>query len=217
MKLELYAPLWPLKGVNYFFNDPKYKGHNGLDFFATHGTPIYATHEGLAQYQVDTGGGHGVVIISNNQYDMKEGKAYIKTIYWHMVDPLKEPKYASPLVGKTGLTPVKRGELIGYADSTGNSTGSHLHFGMKRLKKGSKEGVWITLNNNNGYNGAIDPIPYLVEKFDHPPMVNEYKDIISRLQRFLVKEGFLLMPPNAEFGYFGELTKDATTRYQKTH
>ncbi len=54
-----------------FYSDPKYggvKGHNGIDFYTGHGTPVYACHDGKAEYQVDPGGGHGVVITSKEDY-----------------------------------------------------------------------------------------------------------------------------------------------------
>ncbi len=234
MKLELYAPLWPLKGINQFFgnSDPRYPNghHNGLDFYATHATPIYASHDGLAQYQVDVDGGHGVIVISNEEFEMTEGTSYIKTIYWHMIDPHKEPQFTSPLVGKTGFTPVKRGEMIGYVDSTGNSTGDHLHYGLKRVKKTNTEGVWVTLKSNNGYQGAIDPIPYLVPKFDgtiHEPTYKFTRDLtlasqgedVKKLQEFLNTHGFILATtgngsPGKETGYFGNLTQNALIKYQ---
>lgn len=142
-----------------FYSDPKFggiKGHNGIDFMAQHGYPIYATHDGLASYQIDGGGGHGVIVITDKDFD----GIYYKTIYWHMVDGLKEPKFKSPLQGKTGFTPVKNGELIGYADNTGASTGDHLHFGLKPVAKGEDWGTWMNLEQNNGYAGAIDPQPF---------------------------------------------------------
>lgn len=142
-----------------FYSDPKYggiKGHNGLDFFAGHGTPIYATHDGLASYQIDSGGGHGIVILTEKDYD----GIFYKTIYWHLIDGLKEPKYKSPLQGKAGYTKVLNGELIGYADNTGASTGDHLHFGLKPVARGESWWVWDNIEQQNGYNGAIDPMPF---------------------------------------------------------
>ena len=141
MELQLSYPLETVIisqvfGANpQMYSDPKYggiKGHNGLDFMAQHGTPIYATHDGFAQYQIDGGGGHGVVIITDKEVELKDGRVcYWKSISWHLCDGLKETKFASPLQGKTGFTKVKNGELIGYADNTGASTGDHLHYGGK--------------------------------------------------------------------------------------
>lgn len=168
MKLSLG---YPLKTVH--FNqkfgkkDGKYTnmglgGHNGIDFFASHGTPIYASHDGFASYQVDASGGHGVVVITDKEYEDVNGEpSYFKTIYWHMVDHLVDPSFKSPIADKTGFTKVKKGDLIGYADNTGFSTGNHLHYGLKKVAKGEDWGTWYNLNQNNGYFGAIDPEPYL--------------------------------------------------------
>lgn len=166
MKLQLSYPVNnPI--INQVFGNvsPMYtnmgmKGHSGVDFYAPHGTPVYATHDGLASYQVDSGGGHGVVIISHDKFDIGGKETKIKTIYWHIVDPLKEPKYESPFADKTGFTPVKNGELIGYADNTGASTGSHLHFAMKTVEEGEYAGTWMNTQVGNGYFGGIDPVPY---------------------------------------------------------
>jgi murein DD-endopeptidase MepM/ murein hydrolase activator NlpD len=135
-----------------FYSDPKYGGiigHNGIDFYAEHGTPVYATHDGLAQYEIDDNSGHGVVIFNN---------AGFKTIYWHFCDSKKEPQYKSPC--ENGNIQVNNGDLIGYADNTGASTGDHLHFGLKFCEKGEDTGAWYNLNQKNGYNGALNPLPY---------------------------------------------------------
>jgi len=130
-----------------FYADPKYggiKGHNGIDFLTNHGWTIYATHDGTAYYEIDSSGGCGVVIVS------KDGT--YKTIYWHLCDG-SEPQFKSPIEGK-GKVQVETGDIIGYADNTGASTGDHLHFGLKMLKDGA------VLNYDNGFNGAVDPMPY---------------------------------------------------------
>lgn len=180
MKLTLSYPVQPVSinqgfGANPgMYGDPKYggiKGHNGIDFKAYHGQPIYASHDGTAYYEFDGNQGEGVVLRTDQAYDYNGGQSYFKSIYWHMCDPIKEPQFASPVwkaVGyqpdQTGVsqlgTPVKRGDLIGYADNTGASTGDHCHFGLKNVAQNESNGIWYNTEQNNGYNGAIDPTPY---------------------------------------------------------
>jgi murein DD-endopeptidase MepM/ murein hydrolase activator NlpD len=136
------------------------KGHSGVDFYAVNGTPLYATHDGLASYQVDGGGGHGVVVISHTKFNIDNVDTKIKTVYWHMCDPLKQPNFESPIADKTGFVPVNNGDLIGYADNTGLSTGSHLHFALKPVEEGENAGTWMNTQVGNGYFGAVDPMPY---------------------------------------------------------
>lgn len=167
-----------VNGEYYQRNGINIKGHNGIDLFAYHGQPIYATHDGFAFYQTDNDEGNGVTIVSGQLYDYKGQEAAYKTVYWHMCDPKKEPKYASPVYlalkkkANTGKSvPVKKGDLIGFADSTGLSTGDHLHFALKPMKPGKAYksgdapdlniGSWVNIEQNNGYLGAIDPTPYL--------------------------------------------------------
>ena len=72
MKLELKSPLKVFKISQKFGNkNPNLygsAGHNGMDFQASHGTPVYASHDGFASFQIDGGGGHGVVIITDKEY-----------------------------------------------------------------------------------------------------------------------------------------------------
>jgi murein DD-endopeptidase MepM/ murein hydrolase activator NlpD len=85
------------------------KMHNGLDFTAPQGTPIYATGDG----QITTageGGGAGNHVIINHGYGYE-------TVYMHMVR-----------IKTTVGAKVKRGEIIGWVGSTGASTGPHCHY-----------------------------------------------------------------------------------------
>ena len=85
------------------------KMHNGLDFAASTGTPIYATGDGTIKMAgFNSGYGNVVVIRHGNGYE---------TLYAHM----------SRIKARNGGK-VKRGDVIGYVGSTGLSTGPHLHY-----------------------------------------------------------------------------------------
>lgn len=222
-KLSLYYPVSPARlnqgyGVNgeyYQANGINIVGHNGDDLAAFHGQPIYASHAGTAFYEEDDSSGHGVVIITDQQYDAPTGfdedgdlsKCFFKTIYWHMCDPVKESLYASPIWRASGEVAnsgkgvlVKTGDLIGYADSTGLSSGDHLHFGLKAIKKGKPLlsgdapdvgiGGWVNLYPNNGYLGAIDPTPYFNGFF--APQSGQVIGILERLGAILRQYIFVL-------------------------
>ena len=85
------------------------KMHNGLDFTAPQGTPIYATGDGDVT-TAGMGGGTGNHVIINHGYGYE-------TVYMHMVR-------IKTSVGQH----VKRGEVIGWVGSTGASTGPHCHY-----------------------------------------------------------------------------------------
>jgi septal ring factor EnvC (AmiA/AmiB activator) len=93
--------------------DPIYKirkAHEGLDFAAPIGTPIYATADGVVTTSGFTTSGFGIHVVINHGYGYK-------TIYGHMVR----------VKTKAGQR-VKRGEVIGYVGNSGKSTGPHLHY-----------------------------------------------------------------------------------------
>ncbi len=85
------------------------KVHNGLDFAAKTGTPIYATGDGTVK-NASFNSGYG------NMVQLEHGNGY-QTLYAHM----------SRAKVRTGQR-VKRGDVLGYVGSTGLSTGAHLHY-----------------------------------------------------------------------------------------
>jgi murein DD-endopeptidase MepM/ murein hydrolase activator NlpD len=85
------------------------KMHNGLDFTAPQGVPIYATGNGTVT-TAGLNGGAGNEVIINHGYGYE-------TVYMHMVR----------IKAKPGAT-VKRGEVIGWVGNTGASTGPHCHY-----------------------------------------------------------------------------------------
>jgi murein DD-endopeptidase MepM/ murein hydrolase activator NlpD len=85
------------------------KMHNGLDFTAPQGTPIYATGNGVVSV-AGPGSGNGNFVKINHGYGYE-------TMYLHMVR----------IKVRQGQR-VKRGEIIGWVGSTGASTGPHCHY-----------------------------------------------------------------------------------------
>lgn len=153
-------------------------GHNGLDLKANHGQEVYASHNGTCYPEVDSTGGNGVVLVSDDTFVYDNKSVNYKTIYWHLTK--------DDAVVKTSQK-VKTGDLIGYADNTGLSTGDHLHFGLKPvLDNGEAPFAWQTLNSTNGYLGAIDPTPYFntpLTKVDIlKKLIDLYKMLLSKLQ-----------------------------------
>lgn len=251
MKLQLSSPVtpfsvnqgWGLNGAYYQANGIGIIGHNGLDLMAYHGQPVYAAHDGTAFYEIDDGQGHGIVIISDQPYDYKGGQAFFKSIYWHLADPVKERQYDSLIYhhgANSGVgTPVKRGDQIGWADSTGLSTGDHLHFGLKPIQNGAAPsigdapdvgiGAWVNIEAGNGYAGAIDPTPYLsITPSTARPVF--FRDLylgvegedVRSLQKFLNTTGFTVAKSGAgsvgkESTFYGPRTIAALSAFQKAH
>lgn len=132
------------------------KGHNGLDWAAPLGTPLLAVHDGNIQFlteNVDYGSGYGKNL---RLYFDEEGYIW-DCIYGH-------------LQGYEGMPrDVKKGDVIGYVNSTGFSTGNHLHFGVRKIKNGVIE------DYNNGYFGYIDPKPFFRKE-----LMNQAKVVKSK-------------------------------------
>lgn len=146
---SLYAVLplgWPLQGdyritQEYGEKQVDYArfgllAHNGLDIAAPAGTPILAAHAGQVWAYADPGG-YGIT--TEIWYPSRSRGALLKTIYGHQ---------SSRCVADGAW--VVAGQAIGLVGSTGNSSGPHLHFGVKWL-----DGRVV------GMRDWVDPRPYL--------------------------------------------------------
>jgi len=88
-------------------------GHNGLDFGVVVGTPIKATMDGKVTSAGWNNQGYGnLVIVENGDY---------RTYYAHL----------SSIPVSVGDT-VTAGTTIGLSGNTGNSTGPHLHYEIRK-------------------------------------------------------------------------------------
>lgn len=109
--------------------DPVYGGvrfHEGQDFAAKQGTPVFATGDGVivkADFKF-TGYGNEIIV--------DHGFGY-RTRYAHL----------SRIDVALGM-PVKRGQQIGAIGSTGKSTGPHLHYEV--LYRGKPVNPWQFMN-----------------------------------------------------------------------
>lgn len=106
---------WPVDGGYISAHQGDGRGHKGIDIAAPYGTPIYAAASGTV---IDAGtgwnGGYGNCVIVEND----DGNV---TVYAHQAELAVE--YGDV---------IEKGQLIGYVGSTGDSTGNHLHFEVRK-------------------------------------------------------------------------------------
>lgn len=101
-------------------------GHKGLDIHLKNGDPVFAPQNGKVAYAHggdEYNGGYARMV----SIDTQDGYHVIMA---HLLEPLVS----------TGQS-VKKGQIVGYGDSTGKSSGPHLHF---EVRKGG---------------GNVDPLP----------------------------------------------------------
>lgn len=123
----------------WFYKDTlKYSGHNGDDYAAPVGTPVYAADEGTITYE-GWGDNHSWM-----------GKAAGICVLIHNGGIYSGYAHLSRTVVNKGQK-VTKGQLIGYVGNTGLATGPHLHF----------EAIPLSPNFKNGYAGRVDPAQFM--------------------------------------------------------
>jgi murein DD-endopeptidase MepM/ murein hydrolase activator NlpD len=90
--------------------------HEGIDFSAAHGEPIYATAAGMVSH-AGKSGAYGNLVTINHGSGLETRYAHISKI----------------LVTRGDI--VKKNDLIAYVGNTGRSTGPHLHYEIRLNKK----------------------------------------------------------------------------------
>lgn len=115
-------------------------GHNGIDIGCWTGTEIYAPEDCYVLEVTSDPLGYGltVYLMAASNYGWR---------YGHM----------SRIDVRQGID-IPRGSLLGLSGNTGNSSGPHLHIGVRPPNA----------DRGNGYGGYIDPTPRLIELQDEP-------------------------------------------------
>ena len=116
--------LHPLYGVN--------KMHEGVDFAAPQGTPIYATGDGVIKIAKHNRGNIGY----GNWIEVSHGYG-LSTRYAHL----------QSFTVKVGQK-VKRGDCIGYVGKTGGATAPHVHYEVRKNRK-SINPIYYFINDLN--------------------------------------------------------------------
>lgn len=113
---------------NYLF-EPPYGGyahfHTGMDFSAPAGSSILSAADGTVVLTGFNSGGYGYFVVVGHPGGYATMYAHLQAIWVHRGQD------------------VGRGQAVGAEGSTGNSTGAHLHFELRRSGQ------------------ALDPAPYL--------------------------------------------------------
>ena len=156
------------------------KGHSGIDLGTYRGDLIYAAHHGIVVEARDTESiaGKRITIVGDMLNDQAPA-----TLYGHL-------ERIAVDVGDE----VFEGDPIGTMGNSGSEyyyMGVHLHFGLflystpkaGTYQKTFGDKTYTVLNFNNGYRGAIDPLPYLT---------NTMRYVIHDKEQYLLEEGLMI-------------------------
>jgi murein DD-endopeptidase MepM/ murein hydrolase activator NlpD len=111
-----------------FQDCPNYCRHTGVDFPGNIGTPILATMSGRVVFVGFNGDWGNLVVVENNGY---------QTWYAHL-------DWGSFAVSMQQI--INRGQKIGERGDNGNSSGAHLHYGIKK-RTGDDSYIWVDPEN----------------------------------------------------------------------
>ncbi len=145
-------------------------GHSGDDWATWYKEPLFfnvlAECEWTARTSMDLDGGIGLDVYSNiriaidelpkeagsqtkKEWADNDGFMYVKIRYWHAQNNLVADGQ-----------PVTVGQRIQFCDSSGASSGNHVHTALKFVDAQKN-----TLDKNNGYYGAVDSSRWQVDMF----------------------------------------------------
>ena len=176
---QIYTVMW---GWSYFWGwDFGFWSHQGVDIASPKGTPILAMGDGEVVFAQEKGERGNVIVIKH----LWKGHV-LHSVYAHL-------EKIEVQVGDL----VKEGDRIATMGSTGNSTGSHLHFQIDINEEGDHpffpKGCWWTISEvvnearcrNQVKENTLDPILFLetqgeiflAERKQAPSQISSFFDI----------------------------------------
>jgi hypothetical protein len=133
-----------------FYKNCGMSNHGGYDWACYTGEPIYWNCDikgRVLNTEIDSAGGLGVNIITEDE------DGIFKHRYWHLKTFLVEAG-----------DKLRHGDIIGLADNTGKSTGTHLHTDTKEMVR-DLNGNYCIKNHDNGTFGTIRNDQYFTNIF----------------------------------------------------
>lgn len=176
-----------------------YKGstHDGLDLVGVDSKKIYATVSGtVSRAGWENPANHKQGFGQYVRIDCRVGGVSCCAYYGHL----------SHVLVKVGDT-VKAGDLIGVEGNTGRSTGSHLHYCIRR---GGIRGQQIDINEHSGVPNKVGQYDSTARNIRQGHRGSDVKE----LQRLLSAAGYSVGPAGAD-GICGPDTAAAIKAYQR--
>ena len=178
-KFELYYPTKPFQlnqawGIlNLSYQKFGFTRHNGVDIAMPLDKKLRCPirMKIIAQEYFPEGGGNQVKALTTEKWEFPDSKTcYVMMAFMHNEKFLHN-------VGDV----LEIGDEIAIPDSTGFSTGPHIHFGCYRLNDD------MTFIDSNEAQNSFDPMPYFNKYFaqDASLVVGIYKKIIELLKSYL--------------------------------
>lgn len=162
--------------------------HTGLDLDTDINTPVLAAAAGVVE-SVRTTGPYGLHVT------LRHEDGY-KTLYAHF----------NGILVREGDS-VAKGQQIGLAGTTGNSTGPHLHFEIRVGDVPANPWPWL-----GGAQDARPQEPYVIDsEFAKAPL------LAVGSQGSLVRELQTRLGMSPVTGYFGSVTRSKLVEYQKAN
>lgn len=201
MAIKLIAPvngpITQLFGVDpQFYKQFGFPGHNGIDYGIPNGTPVKAAAGGTVAKVTFENGGYGNYV----KLSHVDGSTTYSTYYAHLTSTAVS---AGQKVGA--------GDVIGFSNNTGASTGPHLHFGLR------------IDGQNPAYKGYVDPLPLFTTGGGDPggtSPTDPFSDavVLPNLQFEVTFETLNVRNgPGVEYTIVGQLTRGTKLTGKRLH
>lgn len=119
------------------------RSHTGIDYVLNEGDPVYATADGEVS-AITRDDSNGLMLTLKHADGYESRYAHLSTVYIYTEISFEGPNVRYKKLGSiltdadhsdltvTGGGKVYKGQLIGFAGSTGSATGPHLHFEVRK-------------------------------------------------------------------------------------